>query len=176
MLTMLGAGTNWTHRHESTALGVCVLNTKVRRKGKAVVVMAALLSWVPRIIALGAWVLKRLSPSVLTRCPGLWKCHWGCKARWSFLLPAHTSLVRPHPPKSSPRALACLSPWQFWDYCPTVLYMEFYLLYIVRFLTPDVDISLEPERVVSLCTSCLSGGVPWALSPWGWTSLEHGLE
>lgn len=81
MLTMLGAGTNWTHRHESTALGVWVLNTKVRRKGRAVVEMAAPLSWVPRIIALVAWVLKLLSPSVLTRCPGLWKCHRGCKAR-----------------------------------------------------------------------------------------------
>lgn len=54
--------------------------------------------------------------------------------------------------------------------------MEFYLLYIVRFLTPDVHISLEPERVVCLCTSCLSGGVRWALFPWGWMSLEHGLE
>lgn len=47
MLTMLGAGTNWTHRHESTALGVCVPNAKVRRKERAVVVMAAPLSWVP---------------------------------------------------------------------------------------------------------------------------------
>lgn len=54
MLTMLGAGTNWTHRHESTASGVCVPNTKVRRKGRAVVIMAAPLSWVPRISALGA--------------------------------------------------------------------------------------------------------------------------
>lgn len=42
--------------------------------------------------------------------------------------------------------------------------MEFYLLYIVRFLTPDVDISLELERVVSLCAPCLSGGVRRALS------------
>lgn len=83
MLTMLGAGTDWTHRYESTALGVCVPNTKMRRKERAVVVMAALLSWVPRVSALGACVGKRLSPAVLTltRCPGLWKCHRGCKAR-----------------------------------------------------------------------------------------------
>lgn len=54
MLTMLGAGTDWTHRHESTALGVRVPNTKARRKERAVVVMAAPLPWVPRV---SAWEL-----------------------------------------------------------------------------------------------------------------------
>lgn len=58
MLTMFGAGTDWTHRHESTALGVCVPNTKVRRKERAVVVMVAPPSWVPRVSALGSCLGK----------------------------------------------------------------------------------------------------------------------
>lgn len=81
------------------------------------------------------------------------------------LSPALTSHVRPHPLKSPPpqgiSPPLSLDVLRLLSYCfvhgvLSALYCEL--------LTPDVDISLELERMVSLCTSCLSGGVQWALS------------